>query len=699
MDSIQWENAAAAVEAITEVLKTRPPDVCYEQVRIALQQYPDTAELHSIAGVCFLLQENNEKALEYFCEAARLEPRELRYLVNQAELLVKFSREDEAMEIFHHVLGQDPRYETAYIGIGNIYQANDELEMASAQFARAVRFNPKSVAARNNFASTLVRLQNYEEALSETEKILKLQPDHKISHRRMVKILVYFSKFDEAKESLDRAIQYFPEDSFLLHELGKLYDRSGQPAMAIQYMEKAHRLDPTDSNLTLNLGKVLHDAGRIEDAVAVLLPAAKKQKGNDLLWSNLLMVSQYTNQIDRDAKFKLHRVWGEHIESITEPMSLPDPSQEEPDKVLRIGLVSADLREHPVGYFLQAMVKNLPEDICFYGYHNTSHHDDLTDYFKNHFAGWHEIADVPDSEVAQKIQEDQIDILFDLAGHTSGNRLPLFALKPAPIQITGLGYVDTTGLTRMDYIVSDAFQSPENEDIFYTERVWRRKGDYIVYAPPQKSPLVAALPALTNDYVTFGSCNKPAKLSDETILLWSKTLLAVPKSRLLLRNVGLDQPGIQNSLCEKFEAQGVERERIKFLGGASHEQLLATYNQIDIGLDPTPYSGGLTTLEAVWMGVPVVTRGGSNFASRHSMTHLNHCGLPQWVHDSDDSFIDHAKYWAENLEALSNLRHQLRAQLLNSPACDGKQYTEDFAAFAREIWKAYLHKSNESWTT
>ncbi len=694
MDSMQWENAAAAVEAMTEVLKTHPPDVCYAQVCIALERYPETAELHSIAGVCFLLQENAEKALEYFSAAVQLAPKELRYLVNQAELLAKFGRQNEAMDIFQQVLSQDPRYETAYIGIGNIHQENGELELASAQFARAVRFNPKSVAARNNFASTLVKTKHYEEALAETEKILELQPDHNVSHRRIAKILVHFSKDQEAAKAIERAIQYHPEDAFLLHEAGKIYDRCHQPSLAIKYLEKAQRLNPEDSNLVLNLGKVLHDNGRINDAIEVLSPAAHQNMDNHALWSNLLMLYQYTNKFGRDTRFKLHQTWANRIESKTAPLTLPDPTQESADKVLRIGLVSADLRAHPVGYFLQAIIENLPDDISFFGYHNTERYDDISHYFQEKCAGWREIHETPDQEVAQQIQEDQIDILFDLAGHTSGNRLPVFAFKPAPIQITGFGYVDTTGLSRMDYIISDAYQSPESEDQYYTETVWRRHGDYIVYAPPAQSPQVSGLPALKNGFITFGSCNKPAKLSSETIALWSKALNAVPNSRILLRNVGLDKPSLQNRILEHFKTSGITQERVQFLGGASHQELLATYNEIDIGLDPTPYSGGLTTLEAVWMGVPVLTRGGPNFASRHSMTHLSHCGLERWVHQSDESFVQDCIYWSKHLDELARVRSQLREQLLNSPACDGQQYANDFSKFARKIWNDYLNKNS-----
>jgi tetratricopeptide (TPR) repeat protein len=224
MDKLKWENAKVAVEEITEVLKTQPPEICYPLVQVALEYYPDIAELHSIAGVCFLLQKELETALGYFAHAAKLAPKELRYLVNHAELLSQLERKDEAIKIFQEALNLDPRYESAYIGLGNIHQEEGKMSLAAAEFARAVRFNPHSVAARNNYAVALVKMGNYEDALDETIRILKVQPDHNTSYRRLAKLLAHLFRFDEVITHLVEALKLFPEDAFLIHELGKAYD-------------------------------------------------------------------------------------------------------------------------------------------------------------------------------------------------------------------------------------------------------------------------------------------------------------------------------------------------------------------------------------------------------------------------------------------------------------------------------------------
>jgi protein O-GlcNAc transferase len=690
MDKIKWKNAQVAVEEITEVLKTQPPELCYPQAKLALEQYPQTAELHSIAGVCFLLQKDLENALGYFAHATKLAPTNLRYLVNYAALLSQLERKDEAIKIFQDVLNQDPRYESAYIGLGNIHQEEGKMELAAAEFARAVRFNPQSIAARNNYAIALVKLENYEEALEETKRILKGQPDHNTSHRRLAKLLAHFFRFDEAIPYLEQALKLYPDDAFLLHEIGKAYGHCNDPALALKYLEKAHRILPEHRHIALNLSKALHDAGLVEEAVDKLTTIAHANLSDHDLWSNLLMLHHYTDKISREQRFILHQTWAHHIEALTCPTNLAPLQESDRNRPLRIGLVSADLRKHPVGYFLLRLIENLPADFSLYGYHNTPSYDELTKTFEASCAGWHEITNLSDPEVVDRIQKDKIDILLDLSGHTSGNRLTLFAHKPAPLQVTGLGYVDTTGLSRMDYIISDGYQSPSDEDHLFTEKVWRMPGDYIVYAPPKNAPDVASLPALTNGYITFGSCNKPAKLGDATIALWSKTLNALPTSKLILRNIGLDQGEIQSHLAKKFRHHGVERNRITFLGEAKHFELLATYNQFDIGLDPTPYSGGLTTLEALWMGVPVITRGGINFASRHSITHLTNAGLPNWVTNNDDAFIELAVYWSKHLDELQALRQNLRKQLSLSRACDGQAYAQDFADFARQIWHKHV---------
>lgn len=686
MDKMKWENAQVAVEEITEVLKTQPPEICYPLVKVALEHYPQTAELHSIAGVCFLLQKDFETALGYFAHAAKLAPTELRYLVNHAELLSQLERKDEAIKIFQEVLNQDPRYEGAYIGLGNIHQEEGKMDLAAAEFARAVRFNPQSIPARNNYAIALVKLENYEDAIEETKRILKAAPDHNTSQRRLAKLLAHLLRFQEAIPYLVNALAFYPDDAFLLHEIGKAYDHCHQPELALTHLQKAHRILPEHRHIALNLSKALHDAGRVEEAVDKLTSIAHANLGDHDVWSNLLMLHHYTDKITREERFALHQTWAQHIEALTAPTRLAPLQESDRNRPLRIGFVSADLRKHPVGYFLLPLIENLPEDLSFYGYHNTERCDEITEIFKAASAGWYEILNLSDQEVVDTIQRDKIDILIDLSGHTSGNRLPLFAHKPAPLQVTGLGYVDTTGLSRMDYIISDQYQSPPREDSLYTEKVWRMPSDYIVYAPPNDSPDVSALPAATNGYITFGSCNKPAKIGDATIALWSKTLNALPTSKLILRNIGLDQEGIQSHLTQKFSHHGIEKNRITFLGGATHFDLLTTYNDFDIGLDPTPYSGGLTTLEALWMGVPVITRGGINFASRHSITHLTNAGLPNWVANNDDAFIELAVYWSKHIDELQTLRQNLREQLRDSKACDGKSYAQGFAKFARQIW-------------
>lgn len=686
MGKTVWKNAEEAVETITEVLKTQSPQECFAQVERALEYFPNTAELHSIAGVCFLLQHNDQKALEYFNQAVSLSPQDLRYQVNKAELLTRLGFENQAFEVFQSVLNIDPRHESAYVGMGNIYQERGVLDLAVAQFARAVRFNPQSVTARNNYASALLKLGDVEASLTESKKVLELQPEHNTALRRVAKLLAMQNGFKEVVTWLVPALEYHPNDSFLQHELGKAYDHCSSPELAAAHLLHAHSLDPENTKVILNLGKSLHDSGRIESAIEKLTPAAKANLSETQLWSNLLMLHHYVSVTTRAERFSLHTLWGKHMEQTTQVLSPRDLTQEDPQRSLKIGFLSPDLRSHPVGYFLLPLFENTPEGLTFHAFQNSTTNDEVTERLKVHCATWHNLRGMDHDEVAALIRDEQIDILFDLAGHTSDHRLQVFACKPAPVQVTGLGYVDTTGLRRMDYLLGDKHQTPAHEDHFYTEKVWRMPDDYIVYSPPKGGPNLASLPALKNGFITFGSCNKPAKMSREVIALWCRILVAVPQSKLILRNMGLDKPSIQAQFTAKFSACGVGPERIIFRGGASHFDLLSTYNDIDIALDTTPYSGGLTTLEALWMGVPVLTHGGNCFASRHSATHLCNAGLEDWVAQNEDHMVALAQSWANNLKELSRVRDGLRAQLTASPVCDGPRYAENFRVFMRTIW-------------
>jgi predicted O-linked N-acetylglucosamine transferase (SPINDLY family) len=290
-----------------------------------------------------------------------------------------------------------------------------------------------------------------------------------------------------------------------------------------------------------------------------------------------------------------------------------------------------------------------------------------------------------DAALAELIRADGIDILIDLAGHTAKNRLPVFVRKPAPVQASWAGYAGTTGLAAMDYLISDWQETPAGTDQWYCETIIRLPDDYVCYAPPAYAPPVGPLPALQGGGVTFGCFNNLAKLGEEVVGLWSRLLRGLPDSRLLLVTRQLAEPDTVARYRQLFARHGVAR-RVEFSPALPHAELLASYGRLDIALDPFPYGGGLTTLESLWMGVPVVTLAGQSFAGRHSLSHLTVAGLPELVADSEDDYLAIATGLASDLPRLAELRRGLRQRVAASPLVDGARFTANLETAYKQMW-------------
>ena len=306
--------------------------------------------------------------------------------------------------------------------------------------------------------------------------------------------------------------------------------------------------------------------------------------------------------------------------------------------------------------------------------------------------GWRQLGGVSDDALAELIRRDGVDVLFDLAGHTASNRLLVFARKPAPVQVSWLGYVGTTGLSAMDYLLADRHQVPEGAERHYREQVLRMPEGYVCYLPAPEAPAVGPLPALEAGHVTFGSFNNPAKINASVAALWWRVLRGVPGSRLVLKYCGFLAPKTSRRFHEMFAAEGIGPDRLELHDWSDRAGLLAFYNRIDLALDPFPYSGGLPTCEALWMGVPVLTWPGETFGSRHSLSHLSSVGLDGTVARDPDHYVDLAEQWARDLPRLAAVRAGLREQMAASPLCDARRFTADFSALLRGVWRQWCRR-------
>ena len=356
------------------------------------------------------------------------------------------------------------------------------------------------------------------------------------------------------------------------------------------------------------------------------------------------------------------------------------------ERRLRIGLVSPNLGRHPVGFFVVSFVQHRHEHevelICY----SDRKPDELTQRLMELSDEWTDARGISDEALSQRIRSERIDILIDLAGHTAKNRLLVFARKPAPIQVKWVGYAGSTGLSAMDYLIADYQHVPEGAERHYSERVIRLPDGYICYEPPDYAPQAGPLPFERNGFITFGCFNNPAKINDDVLSAWAEILKAVRNSRLILKYGNMDAEGNRNRILDQFGAHGVDESRLTLEGKSPHSELLGRYNDVDIALDTFPYTGGLTTCEALWMGVPAITKPGETFASRHSLSHLKNAGVPELVADDLPDYVSKAVELANDVPRLTGLRSGLRERMAKSALCDGEKFATDFTSAMRLIW-------------
>jgi predicted O-linked N-acetylglucosamine transferase (SPINDLY family) len=392
----------------------------------------------------------------------------------------------------------------------------------------------------------------------------------------------------------------------------------------------------------------------------------------------LLAVMQYSDSITAEKLLAEHQAWDAEYARPLFPTAPPATRHRKAGDRLRIGLVSSNFGRHPIAYLALTAMERLDRSRCaLVCYSDRGDEDDYTARFRAASDEWHRVAGLDDEALARLIREHQIDVLIDMMGHT-GPRALAFARKPAPVQATWLGYVGTTGMAAMDFLIADRYHVRPGEEAWYSEGVLRLPSSYACFGPPEDAPEVSPLPGAASGRFTFGSFNNPAKLTPRLLDAWASILQRVPESQLLLRFGGLDEPAIQAPIRNRLAGHGITAERIVMEGNSPHTELLAAYGRVDLALDTQPYSGGVTTCEALWMGVPVVTWPGRTFAGRHSTSYLSTAGLAEFVAADVAAYVELAVAWAGRQKDLAALRKSLRQRMRQSPVCDAERFAADW---------------------
>ena len=596
----------------------------------------------------------------------------------------------DAIDSLDKALALQPGYWIAHLRKGQVLAKQGELHAAIACFNQTLALNPDSGEAYYGLASAQQNLNQLEAAIASYRKAIALNYQPALMYINLANALRFSQRSDEAIAALERAIAIDPNCADAYHGLGNLLVSAKRIIQGIDMLNKSINLNPNSAALRSNLALTLFGIGRLEEAITCLNEAVAIDPLSAETHSILLGLKQYRPHYSRETLYLDHVAFADRFEK---PLQAAQPSltSTDPYKRLRVGFLSADFYRHPVGFFLESILRELHRNnhIEIIIYANNRVVDTLTERLRASAHTWLSVATLSDEALSQRIRADKIDILVDLSGHTVPNRLLVFARKPAPIQITWLGYWATTGLRAMDYIVCDPYCVRADEDKFFVEKLWSLPHTRLCFTSPDQEVAVAALPALQNNYLTFGCFNNLSKMTDQAVAVWAQILKRVSSSRLFLKSRSFADAAISEKTIARFAAHGIAANQLLLEIDSPSKEYLAAYNRVDIALDPYPFPGGTTSVEGLWMGVPMITLQGDRIISRQGESILHNLGLQDWIAQNEDDYVDLAVKKAADLSGLARLRGELRTRLEASPLCDAKLFAQHLEQAFQQMWKNY----------
>ncbi len=632
-------------------------------------------------------------------------------LIDEGNILEDEGRLAEALQRYDEAIRLAPKIARGHLNRGNALSSMGNIKEGIKAFDTAIKLDPNYASAYYNMGNAQAGLSNHEVALTAYRKALQLKPDFAQVCVAMGCVMEDLGKFEEAVSCYQQATELRPDYPEAYYNIGLVSGKMGKIDAAITNYGRAVEIKPDYTEAHFSLAVILRDNYRQNEAITSYRHALTCDPDRQMAFSNLLFSLTHDEEIDPNTLFSEHLAFGRHVETSLKENWPKHTNLRDPDRCLRIGFVSGDFYAHAVALFVEPMLAVLAKSsqLSLYAYYNNPIEDHITSKIKTLFRYWRTVNGLSDTEFVEQIRRDEIDILVDLSGHTGLHRLHGFARKPAPIQASWIGYPATTGLKSMDYYIADSHWLPPGKlDDQFTEKLVYLPAN-APFQPPKESPDLNELPALRNGCLTFGSFNRPNKLSPTVIALWSKLLKSLPNSRMLLG--GLSSSLDHEVLIDWFEREGVSRERLFLYPRSELKTYLALHHQVDICLDTFPYSGGTTSSLALWMGVPTLTLAGRTAPSRQGAAMLGYLGLDQFVAENHDEFVSKGLYWSAHLADLAHLRHGMRARFERAPSgqpevivaaleqafrmmwrnwCDGKQASSIDVSRSSDL-------SNQSW--
>ncbi len=667
------------------------PDGAVLCFRRALELRPDDPVATCHLGDALGVLGEYDQAVECYRRAVQLQPELDQAWLNLGRALRGLGQHDEAVSCYERAARLRPTDPGLLAELAAMQMHRGEPEAAVALYEQALRLWPVCVGAYSNMGLALMALGQLEAARLSFEQALYLEPDLAEAHNNLGLALLNQDRVAEARLRFERAIQLRTDLVDARNNLGLACSAQGEPDEAMASFEHALRIDPNHFGALTNLANACKDQGCAAEAITYYRQALASRPDDAPAHSNLLLAMHYVPGADaREILVEARRYARQHAEPLAGAIQ-QRPTRSSAGRRLRIGYVSADFREHPVVSFLEPIIaahdRHRFEIFC---YADVSRPDAVTRRLQGYADCWRSLVGLSDAQAAERIRQDEIEILVDLAGHTGGNRLRAFARKPAPIQMSYLGYLGTTGLSAMDYYITDAHADPPGlSEAHYQESLIRLPECGFCYAPGPAPEVRPEPPARRSGQITFGCLNNPAKVSDEVLAVWSHALAAVPGSRLLLRT-GAGRSA-EERIRDLLTASGIAPERLGFAGlTATQFAYLELYHAVDIALDPFPYNGVTTTCDALWMGVPVISHAGRMNVSREGVRFLRTVGLDELVAETLEDYVRIATELAGDLERLADLRSGLRERMSRSPLLDAQRLARALEAAYVGIWENRL---------
>ncbi|CAN2041792.1 protein O-GlcNAc transferase [Candidatus Magnetomoraceae bacterium gMMP-15] len=635
-----------------------------------------------------------DQAEKLYHQALELEPDNADVLHLLGLIAYKRGKNDLAVKLIKKAvkLANAPNF---YNNLGNVYVNQKKFQAACKCYKDALSLKPDYAEAHYNLANALINCEKFQSAQKHYKQALHFKADYAEAHYNLANALMNKGKLESASNHYKKTLYLKPDFADAHNNLGVALSRQFKFKEACKHYKESLRLRPNYAGAYNNFGVALDAQGRSDQAVNYYKTAVELDPCFMETQSNFLFCLNYLPEYTAEVIFNKHCEWGKKQIDLNDNISSFHANLPLPDRPLRIGYVSPDFRNHPVAYFFEPILVNHdPLNIETVLYSEVSKPDAVTQRFKSLANVWRNTCNITDEELIKQIIADGIDILVDLAGHTSNNRLLVFTKKSAPLQLSYLGYPGTTGLDTIDYRITDAVADPPGKtEKYHTEKLIRLPDSFFCYKPPDENIEIFDLPALKKGHITFGAFHNFAKCT-HALELWVEILNKLPDSQLIIQSKPFVEKEMRKQIHNFFAEQNISEDRVELAAYAPFSEYLKLHNKVDIILDTFPWNGHTTSCHSLWMGVPVITLAGDCHAGRLCLSLLSSLGLQEWAAYSTEDYVQKAIQFGSDFKKLSDLRQNLRNRLINSPLCDAKKFTRDLESIYRRIWKKWCKKEH-----